>query len=1012
MGFGSFVGGFAGQINKEREQDRLLEIEEEKARIASERSFANSKKLMEVTEALKNRYAIEAAEREVAIERRKYLDFIGQPAADRKAIEDASAVINNVEKLNKVSQPGNVPSSQTGSVPSSQTGSVPSSQPGAKNIINSSVEPEINNTDANNIFKKLQTNYRQKFYTPEPDRSNYWTGNSITSLQAYKTALLEYQKNERAKQTFEETVLDRYGMSGLTLVYANGYPDMDKFESAEKDYLGVLKNYGSIYAEQMKREGLNEKEFVDKYGDNILTIEERILKEQQKEALRPPSQPFLPGMGEGESFGKSSVFGNINDYVQKNLPPVVVRDDEQVLDSITNMPTSNIRSKQANNAIGLVANSLVMMEQLTNSGTTLETAFNDVSSELVELTSSIQQHLNKQSEDLTSGAKLNTYVETKNTNDPKLQNLYQLASRAVRDNNSYQNFLGGVSQLMSPNDFKVFKQTVKLNKAEELLSRMDNGDTNGAINSFTADVEKNDFYTSSEKKYIIDTLRKKLVAESNLAFSSELPGMSEAEKRMSPIPREVMPGAVTPGAVTPGAVTPEIPPEEPESGLPGARGGSLDKLFAGSIQRRKTRDAATDAAEVEIEEEEKLEEQASGLPDPTNPLENMLMSANKQITTDIADIRDSQIPKDYQNKEVPVGTTRSGYSLIKEAYDKGSSSIRENYNRGNIKRIADNILRLGNLDPESVAALPPEYKAIYNDTIKFATEKEEEEDKPSRRFEQTGDFPAPKYKPEGSEIWQEMIRQPDDTAEVATKEEEDKPSGSFEQTRDFPAPEYKPGGSELWQKMIGQTVDDLEQEGEKPEVIKREVEETLGDFFDISDGIRFANIWSDLYQTDNDLKKYANYIFNVARFSAMDAPEEEAIEKESMAAAKAFIKDFKKVDPSLDLDRVATLLKHTAYHESEGGKYDEQQNGGPARGWWQVEPSTARDLISLTSPDGNRKAILIGPLAEGVMGYTAEELREMNDEEFSEILKIPRVNAIFAASKYATAMLDKQQRMS
>lgn len=77
-----------------------------------------------------------------------------------------------------------------------------------------------------------------------------------------------------------------------------------------------------------------------------------------------------------------------------------------------------------------------------------------------------------------------------------------------------------------------------------------------------------------------------------------------------------------------------------------------------------------------------------------------------------------------------------------------------------------------------------------------------------------------------------------------------------------------------------------------------------------------------------------------------------------------------------------------------------------------MEPSTARDVISLTSPDGNRKAILIGPLAEGVMGYTAEELREMNDEEFSEILKIPRVSAIFAASKYATAMLDKQQRMS
>ena len=913
MGFGSFIGGAAGQINKEREQDRLLEIEEEKARIASERSFANSKKLMEATETIKSRMAIEEAERKIAIEQAQFKNFIG---SNQGVNQDASNAIESFEKPKQVTQPDTLPPSQTGNV-------LPS-QPGTENILNPSIQPTVNTAAANNIFRSLQTTYRQKFYTPPPEAGNYWTGNSITSQQEYNKALLEHQINERDKKNFEQTVLDRYGKTGLTLVYANGYADMDKFESAEKDYLGVLNNYGPKEADKMKQEGLNEKEFVDKYGDTLSTREEKILQNQQNETVRPLSQPFLPGMGEGESFGKSSVFGNINDYVRKNIPPVVVRDDEQILDSITGVPTSGFKAKQANNAIGLVGNSLVMMEQLTNSSTPLETAFNNVSSELVELTSSIQQHLNKQSneesapdnvssglENLTSGAKLNTYVETKNTNDPKLQNLYQLASRAVRDNNSYQNFLGGVSQLMSPNDFKVFKQTVKLNKAEELLSRMDNGDTNGAINSFTADVEKNNFYTSSEKKYIIDTLRKKLVAESNPPFSNELLGptsplenmlMSEAEKRMSPIP-----GAVTPEiSSTPGAVTPEIPPEESESGLP----------------------------------------------DPTSPLENMLMSANKQITKDIADIRDSQI----RAKGIPVGTMRSGSSLI-----------RENYNRGNIKRIADNILRLGNLDPESVAALPPEYRAIYNDTLKFATKEEEEEDKPS---------------------------------------------GRFEQTRDFPAPEYKPGGSELWQKMIGQTVDDLEQEGEKPEVIKKEVEETLGDFFDVFDGIRFANIWSDLYQTDGDLKKYANYIFNVARFSVTDAPEEEAIEKESMAAAKAFIQDFKKVDPSLDLDRVATLLKHTAYHESEGGKYDEQQNGGPARGWWQVEPSTARDLISLTSPDGNRKAILIGPLAEGVMGYTAEELREMNDEEFSEILKIPRVSAIFAASKYATAMLDKQQRMS
>ena len=973
MGFGSFVGGFAGQINKEREQDRLLEIKDEKARIASERSFANNIKLMEATETIRNRMEIEKKEKEIARKTTLFNTFMGTPVADESANQDASTINKSLEKSNQETPPNALPSSQTGSVPSPQSSN--------ENILNPSVTQEVSTKAADNMLKSLQTNYRQMLYTRPPDKRNYFDGSSLKSSQkAYNIARLQYQKDEQAKMAFETTVLDRYGKSGLTLVYANGYTDMDKFETAEKDYLNVLKNYGVNSADKMKLEGLNEKEFVEKYGDTLYTTEEVISFNQRQKVLNP-SSPSLPGTLPGESRGKASVFGTTNTYVMKNLPPVVVRDDNTIFDPLTGLPKAGFRAKQANNAIGLLGDSLVQIEQLSNSGTTLETAFDNVSSELVELTSSIQQHLNQQSKDPSapgdvvlqpSGNPLNTYVEVKNTNDPKLQNLYQLASRAVRDSNSYQNFLAGTSQLMSRDDFTTFKNNVKLNKAEELLSRMDNGDSNGAINSFIDEVAKNDFYTSSEKRYIHDALRKKLVAESNVPFSGELPGMSEAEKRMSPIP-----GAVTPEvSSTPDAVTPEILPEEsevsaeePESSLPGARGGSLDQLFAGSIQRRKTRDAARDAAEVEIEEEEKLEEQASGLPDPTSPLENMLMSANKQITTDIADIRDSQIPKDYQNKEVPVGTTRSGSSLIKEGYDRGSSLIRENYNRGNIKRIADNILRLGNLDPESVATLPPEYKAIYDDTVKFATEKEEEE--------------------------------------------EDKVPGRFERfIQDFPAKKYKPGGSNLWKRMIGQTVDDLEQQDEKPEVIKEEVEGILGDFFDISDGVKFANIWSDLYQTDNDFKKYANYLFNVAKFSTMDAPEEKAITKESRAAAEAFIKDFQKVDPSIDLDQVTTLLKHTAYHESEGGKYDEQQNGGPARGWWQVEPSTARDLISLTSPDGNRKAILIGPLAEGVMGYTAEELREMKDEEFSEILKIPRVSAVFAASKYATAMLDKQQRMS
>ena len=164
MGFGSFVGGFAGQINKEREQDRLLEIEEEKARIASERSFANSKKLMEATETIKSRMRIEEAERQIAIEQAQFKDFIGDTTSNQNVNQDLSNAIESFEKPNQVTQPDTLPSSQTGNV-------LPS-QPGTENILNPSIQPKVNTSAANKFFRDLQAAYRQKFYTPPPEKEN------------------------------------------------------------------------------------------------------------------------------------------------------------------------------------------------------------------------------------------------------------------------------------------------------------------------------------------------------------------------------------------------------------------------------------------------------------------------------------------------------------------------------------------------------------------------------------------------------------------------------------------------------------------------------------------------------------------------------------------------------------------------------------------------------------------------------------------------------------------------
>lgn len=172
----------------------------------------------------------------------------------------------------------------------------------------------------------------------------------------------------------------------------------------------------------------------------------------------------------------------------------------------------------------------------------------------------------------------------------------------------------------------------------------------------------------------------------------------------------------------------------------------------------------------------------------------------------------------------------------------------------------------------------------------------------------------------------------------------------------------------------------------------------------ISTGIEnldIAKVWSESFQTDASLVDQGKFALNAARFSDGSAPEEAEIVRLSDKTATAFAADIR-----MDEDTFSDLLRFTAYHESLGGEFDEQFGGGPARGWWQVEPETARDLLEKS------KGVILGPKAEAIMaeaGVTFEDLEQMSDEEFAEALKIPAVNSVFAGAKYVRSLFKSRR---
>jgi hypothetical protein len=143
-----------------------------------------------------------------------------------------------------------------------------------------------------------------------------------------------------------------------------------------------------------------------------------------------------------------------------------------------------------------------------------------------------------------------------------------------------------------------------------------------------------------------------------------------------------------------------------------------------------------------------------------------------------------------------------------------------------------------------------------------------------------------------------------------------------------------------------------------------------------------SDIWGQVYQSEDKASGKIEFDLNSLKVK-LDPSIEKALNK--------MLPVFKGDKGVEDQTKLKEFLLDVAKHESKGGKFLKQLGGGPARGAWQIEPKTARDVIETSG--------LIGPKALKELDKTKEEIKQMSDEEVSSWLLDHKVNAIFAIAK-------------
>lgn len=160
----------------------------------------------------------------------------------------------------------------------------------------------------------------------------------------------------------------------------------------------------------------------------------------------------------------------------------------------------------------------------------------------------------------------------------------------------------------------------------------------------------------------------------------------------------------------------------------------------------------------------------------------------------------------------------------------------------------------------------------------------------------------------------------------------------------------------------------------------------------LSTNEEFINDWGITYQTDNDPVKNKKALERLNSFNGEIKPEATT----AMQVAGAIFDG----DKNITSDQIIDYLTKVGIVESKFNT-KKQKGGGPARSYWQVEPSTALDLSKNSKAFfGNKFNTAFKKYAKD--GETAiESLSKMSKEEISQLLlDDDKLAASFAAAKY------------
>jgi hypothetical protein len=168
---------------------------------------------------------------------------------------------------------------------------------------------------------------------------------------------------------------------------------------------------------------------------------------------------------------------------------------------------------------------------------------------------------------------------------------------------------------------------------------------------------------------------------------------------------------------------------------------------------------------------------------------------------------------------------------------------------------------------------------------------------------------------------------------------------------------------------------------------------------DFSTPMDMADVWGATYQSESDANKMALFREHQAEFG--DPTRSKALH--AISNVSDIAGDVFHGDEGISGKKLADLLYATGIHESGGGRWNRQKGGGPAMGYFQVEPSTAKDLIKNSSA-------YFGPKAKSyfksILGKDVN-LSKISDKDLESLLMSDVGSAIFAGAKYLAGAKTK-----